>query len=116
MNIVSIHNLKIYAYHGCLPEEAVIGTNYKIDIDIFTDFLEAAIADNLAQTIDYVVIADIVKKEMAIQSKLIENAALRILNKIKQKYPEAQKVKIRLYKINPPANADLDAVSVCIEA
>lgn len=115
MNIVSLHNLRVYAYHGCLPEEAVVGCNYSIDIDIFTDFTEAAIADDLKKTIDYVIIAQIVKKEMAIRAKLIENVALRIINKIKQTYPQAEKVRLRLHKINPPANADIEAVSVCIE-
>lgn len=112
---VSIHNLKVYGYHGCLPEEAVIGTNYKIDMDIWIDFTEAAINDDLSKTADYVTIAGIVKEEMSIRSKLIEQVARRIIDKTRKAYPQAEKIAITLYKINPPAEADLECVSVSLE-
>lgn len=115
MHIVSIHELKVFAYHGCLPEEAVIGTDYKIDIDVYTDFSEAAKNDDLSKTIDYVVIAAIVKEEMAIRAKLIETVCQRIILRIKSTYPKVQKVKVVLFKINPPAGANLQSVSVTIE-
>jgi len=115
MNIVSIHNLKVYGYHGCLPEEEVIGTTYLIDIDVYTDFSEAAKNDDLSKTIDYVVIAEIVKKEMSIRAKLIETVCQRIVSRIKSEYPKAHKVKVVLFKINPPAGANLESVSVTIE-
>lgn len=115
MHIVSIHNLKVYGYHGCLPEEEVIGTNYHIDVDVYTDFSEAAETDNLSKTIDYVVIASIVKEEMAVRAKLIENVCHRIISRIKKKYPSAQKARVTLHKISPPAGVFLESVSVTIE-
>lgn len=115
MGIVSIHNLKLYGFHGCLPEEAVIGTQYRIDVDVHTDFMEAAKTDDLSKTVDYVVINRLVKEEMSVRSNLIEHVLLRMIKKIKSAYPGAEKVCIRLYKINPPANGDIESVSVYME-
>ena len=66
-NIIEITGIKLYAYHGCLKEEAIIGGNYIVDVFIKTDFIEASKTDNLDQTIDYVLVNNIVKEEMAIK-------------------------------------------------
>ncbi|MBX7094363.1 MAG: dihydroneopterin aldolase [Flavobacteriales bacterium] len=115
MGIVSIKGQRVYAYHGCLEEEALVGTEYRIDVDIHLDFTKASISDDLTETADYVVVAAIVKEEMAIRSKLIEQVAYRIIGRIRGVYPKADKVVICLQKINPPAGADLDYVSVTLE-
>ena len=38
---VNIEGIKLYAYHGCLDEEARIGSNYIIDVKFETDFTQA---------------------------------------------------------------------------
>jgi 7,8-dihydroneopterin aldolase/epimerase/oxygenase len=115
MGIVSVNKLRVYGYHGCLPEEAEIGTWFLIDIDVHYDFTSAALTDDLTRTVDYVELCNIAKEEMAIRANLIETVAHRIVKKINKKYPEASKVNLRLYKLNPPANAQLDSVSVTID-
>ena len=115
MATVSIHNLKVYGYHGCLPEEAVIGTQFKFDIDIETDFTKACETDDLKYAVDYVEISRIVTEEMAIRNNLIETVVKRIVSKIRERYPEAGKIKVQLFKMNPPAGADLESVSVTLE-
>ena len=60
-HIVEVNGIQLYAYHGCLPEEAKIGGNYCVDVSIETDFSEAAQEDNLTKTVDYVIINKIVK-------------------------------------------------------
>lgn len=115
MAIVSIHNLKVYGYHGCLPEEAVVGTQFKFDIDVETDFTKACKTDELKYAVDYVEISRIVQEQMAIRNNLIETVVKRIVVKIRERYPEALNIKVRLYKMNPPAGADLESVSVTLE-
>ena len=80
---ISVENIKLYAYHGCLEEEGLIGGQYSIDVFIETEFTEAAEKDDLSQTIDYVWVNQIVKEEMAIRSKLIETVGQRIINRLK---------------------------------
>ncbi|NBU47940.1 MAG: dihydroneopterin aldolase, partial [Flavobacteriales bacterium] len=54
MHKILVSGIKIYAFHGCLEEEAKIGSDYQVDVEINTDFSNAALTDNLAQTVDYV--------------------------------------------------------------
>lgn len=115
MATVSIHDLKVYGYHGCLPEEAVIGTTFSFDIDIDTNFEKAYTTDDLQYAIDYVEVTRIVKEQMAIRNNLIETVVHRVVIAIRQRYPQAEKIRVRLHKMNPPAKGDLQSVSVYLE-
>ena len=110
--IINIKNIRLYAYHGCLKEESIIGSNYIVDVKIYTDFSLAAKKDELSRTVDYCQVFEIVKREMKIRSKLIEHAADRIANALKKEIPKIEKVIVRLTKIAPPVNGDLGSVSV----
>lgn len=109
---ISINGIRIYAYHGCLDEEAAIGGNYIVDVKIFTDYSEAAVKDDLSLTVDYCEVYSIVKSEMAVRSKLIEHAARRIAESLKSEIANVEKVRVKLTKINPPVNGTIDNVSV----
>ena len=113
--IISINNIRIYAYHGCLKEEGLIGANYIVDVKIYTDHSRASKNDDLNQTVDYCEVYEIVKQEMKIRSNLIEHAADRIASSLKQKILRIEKVKVRLTKIAPPVNGDVGSVSVVAE-
>lgn len=114
MNKILVEGIKIYAYHGCLEEEGKIGTNYIVDITMETDFTQAAITDDLSKTIDYVDVYNIVKKEMAIRAKLIEHVGLRIINQLKKDFLTLQKVEVKVTKLNPPMNGNVEKVSIVI--
>ncbi len=53
---IEVVGIKIYAFHGCLPEEEKIGGNYLVDVMLNTDFSEAAKHDALEKTVDYVLV------------------------------------------------------------
>ncbi len=112
---IEVNGIKLYAFHGCLPEEGKIGGNYLVDVSLQTDFTEAAITDELIKTVDYVDINNIVKEEMAIRSKLIEHVGQRIFNRIKKEVQNVDKLKIKVVKICPPINGDVENVAIIIE-
>jgi dihydroneopterin aldolase len=114
-HIIEVNGIKLYAFHGCLPEEGKIGGNYLVDVSLQTDFTEAAITDELIKTVDYVDINKIVKEEMAIRSKLIEHVGQRIFNRIKKEVQNVDKLKIKVIKICPPINGDVENVAIIIE-
>ena len=114
MGIIHVRGIRCYAYHGCLPEEAVIGAEYKIDVWLQADLDKAAGSDRLEHTIDYCAVHAIVMREMGRPSKLIEHACGRILSALRQELPAVQKAKVRLTKINPPLNGDVRDVSVML--
>ena len=109
-----INNIRLYAYHGCLEEEARIGGNYIVDIKIFTDFSIAAKNDDLSRTVDYCKVYAIVKREMKIRSKLIEHAAQRIADALKIEIAGIEKVRVKLTKVAPPVNGEMGSVSVIV--
>jgi len=116
MNKILVEGIKLYAYHGCLDAEAKIGAEYIVDVIIETDFTEAAQTDDLTKTIDYVIVYNIVKNQMAIRSKLIEHVAKRILDSIKKKFTTLKKIEVKVTKLNPPMNGHVERVSVVVIA
>lgn len=114
-HIIEVNGIKCYAHHGCLPEETAIGGHYIVDVEIVTDFSEAAQSDDLSQTIDYVVVNRIVVEEMAIPSKLIEHVGQRIVNRLKSEVKSIDKLRVKIVKISPPINGDVDNVAIIIE-
>ena len=112
---IAVEGIKVYAYHGCLDEEARIGGNYIVDVYMETDFTRAAHTDDLSQTIDYCAVYEIVKKEMSIRAKLIENVADRIHRNITRSFTAVKKTRVKLTKLNPPMNGNVEKVYVEIE-
>ena len=114
INIISLKNIRLYAYHGCLLEEAQIGSEYRVDVTIQANFQTSIDTDELSDTIDYVHINRIVKEQMAIRSKLLENLAGRIIKQIKSDFQQVERVEVEVAKINPPLGGDVEAVSIKI--
>lgn len=112
---IEVNGIKIYAYHGCLPEEEKIGGHYSVDVMLNTNFSEAAAKDDLFKTIDYVAVNKIVVEEMAVRSKLIESVGQRIINRLKSEIQNIEGVKVKVTKISPPINGDVDNVAIIIE-
>ena len=98
---IHLKGLKIYAYHGVLPQENKIGAEYTIDLQLKTDFTKAADTDQLEGTVNYAAVFETVKAEMAVPSKLLEHVSCRIARRLLLDFP-IEEVKIALYKQNPP--------------
>ena len=112
---IAVEGIKLYAYHGCLEEEGLIGGHYIVDVYMQTDFTEAAKTDDLSKTIDYCAVYEIAKKEMDIRAKLIEEVAVRIHHLILKDFPIVLKAKVRVTKLSPPMNGHVERVYVEVE-
>lgn len=112
---INVHNIKVYANHGCLDEEAIIGGEYRVDVSVWFDYTNAALTDDLSLTADYVLIKELVYREMAIRAKLIETVAHRLYTAIKTEIPDVTKAWVRITKINAPTGGQVESVSVEIE-
>ena len=69
MGIIRVEDIRCYAYHGCMDEEGMIGTDYSVYVEVNTDLAVSSKTDKLADTIDYVAISRIVQEQMAIRSR-----------------------------------------------
>lgn len=115
MGKIQVNNIKLYAYHGCLEEEAKIGSWYRVDIEVEGDLSKSAKTDELSDTIDYVHLNAIAKEEMAIRSKLLEEVAQRILDRFFREIPMLEMAKVAVAKINPPIGGNVEEVVVILE-
>lgn len=112
MGIIHLENIRVYAYHGCLPEETKIGSDYRVDITVEASLGYSAKTDELSDTVDYVFLNRVVIEEMKIPSKLLETVAQRILNRILTEDEKVSKVTVSVSKINPPIGGDVAQVTV----
>lgn len=112
MSRILINDIRSYAYHGCLSEEAIIGGHYRVDAILTTDFSEAAEKDDLSKTVDYCDVQRIVQREMELRSKLIEHVAKRIGDALMLELPSITHLRLTVTKLSPPMGGDVKSVAV----
>ena len=109
---IDLVNQRVYAYHGCMEEEAIIGSEYLVNVSVWADLTQSAQTDDLNDTVDYVALRQIVSEEMAVRAKLLETVARRILNRIHSDLPSVERADVAVSKLNPPIDGDVEAVCV----
>ncbi|MGB5529243.1 MAG: dihydroneopterin aldolase [Ignavibacteriaceae bacterium] len=113
INIIRIKNATFYGYHGVSNEEQNVGGKFEADIDIYTDFSEAANGDDLSKTVDYYQVYAFLN-QFTVKQKyyLIEALAVEIADELLKKFERIIKVAVRVRKNNPPLGGVVD----CVEA
>ncbi|MBE50560.1 MAG: dihydroneopterin aldolase [Flavobacteriales bacterium] len=114
MALISIEGIKVFAFHGHFPEERTLGGHFIINVWVHTDSEKVVITDEINDTLDYVKIIEIVKREMEKTSKMIESPAKRIVDNILTQ-DRVKKVKVELEKVSPPVKANFEKISVTLE-
>ncbi len=114
MSQIKLEGMEFFSYHGCFKEEQVIGTKFIVDLSIEADIAAAALKDDLHLTINYLTVYQMVKKQMEIKSKLLENVAQRILDNLFQEFPGIKSAEVKVSKLNPPLGGKLKSVSLTL--
>ncbi len=115
MSKIFLDDVKIYAYHGVLPEENMIGTYYILNLEIHTDLWKAAASDNLKDTISYADINSIMHREMKISSRLLEHVAGRIIASIHEAFPGISYIRLKITKTAPPMQGEMNGAAIELE-
>ncbi|MGM9788545.1 MAG: dihydroneopterin aldolase [Candidatus Cryptobacteroides sp.] len=105
---LELKGMKFHARHGCLDFEKEKGGEYLVDFEAELELGQAAISDELKDTIDYSEIYALICKEMEKPSNLIENVASRIFKALEEAYPELEHFSIRLSKLDPPVGGEVN--------
>ena len=90
--------MEFHAFQGFYPEEQILDWKYSVDLELTLDATHAALNDELQGTINYEIVYKIVRREMEINSKLIEHVANRILTSLKAEFKQLQHAKIWKHK------------------
>ena len=107
---IQICGLRVHARHGVLPQEAIVGNLYELNIRLDFEAEHAMRTDRLDLSINYADVVDLVVKEMQFPSKLLEHVAFNLHSAIMFRYPRITGGSITVYKHNPPIAAEIDKV------
>jgi 7,8-dihydroneopterin aldolase/epimerase/oxygenase len=114
MALIAIEGMEFFAYHGCFEEERIIGGRFIVDLYLETDTAVAESTDDIHKTVNYQKVYEVVKKEIEIESKLLENLAKRIADSATSKFPAISGLSVKVSKLNPPVGGKVEKVSVTI--
>ena len=79
---IHIDGIRLHARHGVLPQEQLTGNDYIINVRASYDISRAMQTDDVADTLNYAEVYNIIKEEMNIPSKLIEHVEGRIADRL----------------------------------
>ena len=97
---VSLENVKLFASHGVYEEEHKVGGIFEVSLEV--SFLESSHLIKLEETINYVILYQIIKKRMNTITPLLETLCLDILEDIKEQFPQVCESVIKICKTAPP--------------
>lgn len=104
-NKILLQGIRLFAYHGVGADERVIGTYYRIDLTLTTDFRNAMKTDEISDTINYAEVYQTLYSQMQQPQKLLEHVAVGIIKALFQQFPTVSRIYLRLIKENPPIEA-----------
>lgn len=113
---IRLHNAVFYAYHGNLHEERNLGGKFHVDVEMETDFTEAAEHDRLAETVNYERVYDLINSTLTKQNfHLIETVAKRIADQVLGTFPQVTRVAVRVRKPGAPVKGVVDFVEAEVD-
>jgi len=114
-NYILLEDMRFFAHHGVFEEERQAGNYFTVNLKLGTSLSAAAESDNLIDTLNYGVAYEIVKKEMAVPSKLLEHVARRIIDALFDEFGrQLASVEVRLSKHNPPLGGEVGRATVVL--
>jgi len=113
---IDVHGIRLYSNHGCMQEEAIIGSHYEVNISVWANLSVSVQTDELIDTVDYVDLYEITKSEMGKRAKLLEVVCQRIMDRIMDEHPAVQKASVNVAKLSPPINGDVERVALTFTA
>ncbi len=114
-DVIHLDGVRAFGYHGVLEHEKVNGQEFIIDVVVETNFDKAVKSDDVADTINYALIAeDVVTSVTQERFDLIEKLADHIGQKVLAR-EGVQRVLVTVNKPHAPIDADFTNVSVTRE-
>ena len=113
---ITLHSMRFHAYHGVLPQERLVGNDYEVTVVMDVDISKAALSDNVADTVNYAEVYEVIQKVMSEPCHLLERVAWSISEALLSRFRSLDAVEVSITKLNPPMGADCDGAEVKIKA
>ena len=109
---IYLDEVRFYAFHGVMPQETQVGGEFLVSLRVGYPIQGAMETDDVADTLNYAELFQLVKQQMDIPSKLLEHVAGRIVKAIHEQFPQVSSIHLRITKKNPPMGADAAGAGV----
>ena len=109
---ISVEKLRIHACHGVMAQEREVGADFLVTIRVHYNIMKAMNTDDVADTLDYAAVYELVRREMAVPSQLLEHVAGRIVQALLRQFPAISSIDLWLTKVTPPMGADCEGAGV----
>lgn len=109
---ICLHEVRFYAFHGVMPQERSVGGEFLVSVKVGYPLEKAMSSDDVADTLNYAELYELVKKEMMQPSGLLEHVMGRIVEAIEKAFPEVASVEVKIKKVNPPMGSDCKGAEV----
>lgn len=109
---ITLREVRFHAFHGVMPQERKVGADFTVTLRVKADLGRPVFSDNVDDTLNYAALYEVLKREMAQPSRLLEHIAGRIGQAVFDSFPQVETVDVMLTKLNPPMGADSAGAAV----
>ena len=109
---IHLRQVRFHAFHGVMPQERQVGGDFVLDLKVGYPLERAMQTDEVADTLNYAALYELVAREMQQPSKLLEHVAGRMAEAIGRAFPQVTSIDLVLTKQNPPMGADSEGAGV----
>ena len=111
MDKISLKEMKLYGYTGCLPEEKEKGQYFYVTVDMYCRDIPGKMTDDLNDTVNYADVYEIAKGIVeSADYNLIEHLAFEIGRAVISKYDLTDSVRVLVRKPDAPIDGEFDAM------
>ncbi len=108
---VVISGLRLFAHHGVLEQERVIGNEFVVDARLEYDASKAMMSDNVDYALNYASVVDVITECMKTPHKLLESLAGDMAKVLTVKFDVLTGGTLTITKLKPPFAAQVDGAS-----
>ena len=99
---VRLEDAHFFARHGVLPQENIVGNEFRVDIAVSFDAPAAFSDTDIETTVSYVHLYDIAREVMETPFRLLETVASEIADRIADRFGTVDEIKVKITKMRPP--------------
>lgn len=100
---IQLRDVMLFARHGVLPQERELGNQYRVNVRLRIDASTFdAESDDIASTVSYADVFEILRHEMDCPAALLETVAVRFVSSLKKRWPLVMHGWIEIVKTVPP--------------
>ena len=90
----------------------MVGNEYVLDLRLGYPFTTAMKSDDVADTLNYAEVFNVIREVMKQPARLLESVAGSIVEALCVAFPMLSSIDLKLVKLNPPMGADSDGAGV----